>query len=88
MLDKNLLSKFRFFSDIADDRLSAIAQQGELLDQILEQQIPQPLDEPAPTANSNGSVNQFTIRSDRAAEGKNLRPSASIRLRASIGRPT
>ncbi len=32
MLDKNLLSKFRFFSDIADDRLSAIAQQGELLD--------------------------------------------------------
>ncbi len=32
MLDKNLLSKFRFFSDIADDSLSAIAQQGELLD--------------------------------------------------------
>ena len=32
MLDKNLLSKFRFFADIADDRLAAIAQQGELLD--------------------------------------------------------
>ncbi len=32
MLDKNLLSKFRFFSDIAEDRLLAIAQQGERLD--------------------------------------------------------
>jgi len=32
MLDNNLLSKFNFFSDISDDRLSAIAQQGELLD--------------------------------------------------------
>jgi CRP-like cAMP-binding protein len=32
MLDKNLLSRFSFFSDIADDRLDAIAQLGKLLD--------------------------------------------------------
>ena len=32
MLDKILLSQLTFFSDIADDRLDAIAQQGELID--------------------------------------------------------
>ncbi|MGD2271196.1 MAG: cyclic nucleotide-binding domain-containing protein [Desulfobacterales bacterium] len=32
MLDKNLLTKFNFFSDVSDDRLSAIAQLANLLD--------------------------------------------------------
>lgn len=31
MLDKNLLAKFKFFSDVSDDKLSAIAQLGNLL---------------------------------------------------------
>ena len=32
MLNKNLLSKFKFFSDIPEDKLSAIAQIGNLLE--------------------------------------------------------
>ncbi len=32
MLDKKLLSKFIFFSGIADDKLAAMAQRGDLLD--------------------------------------------------------
>jgi CRP-like cAMP-binding protein len=32
MLDKNLLAKFKFFADVSDDKLSAIAQLGNLLD--------------------------------------------------------
>jgi CRP-like cAMP-binding protein len=32
MLDKNLLTQFKFFSDVSGDKLSAIAQLGNLLD--------------------------------------------------------